>query len=84
MHFAYVSLAENMPRDSPTAWRVAEYVYGCNDTHHLVLAPKILELISSADVSYAEHPDGKSHSGGVVGSFLILVVISDLCHQSNQ
>jgi hypothetical protein len=26
-----------------------------------------LNLVSAADASYAEHPDGKSHSGGAVG-----------------
>jgi hypothetical protein len=47
--------------------RVVEYIYGCKDTHKLVLQPKSLKLISVADASYAEHTDGKSHSGGVVG-----------------
>jgi hypothetical protein len=36
------------------------------DTHKMMLAPKNLTLVSAADASYAEHPDGKSHSGGVV------------------
>jgi len=33
----------------------------------LILEPKSLNLVSAADASYAEHPDGKSHSGGAVG-----------------
>jgi hypothetical protein len=49
------------------ATRVAQYVYGCKDTHQLILAPKSLKMICSADASYAEHADGKSHSGGTVG-----------------
>ena len=53
--------------DMKKATRVAEYIYGCKDTHKLVLRPKSLKLISVADASYAEHTDGKSHSGGVVG-----------------
>jgi hypothetical protein len=46
---------------------VAEYVYGYRDTHKMVLSPKALTLVSTADASYAKHPDGKSHSGGTVG-----------------
>jgi hypothetical protein len=53
--------------DMKKARRVAEYIYGCKEDHKLVLKPKNLKLISAADASYAEHPDGKSHSGGVVG-----------------
>ncbi len=49
------------------AIRVAEYIYGCKDVHKMVLAPRTLKLVSTADASYAEHPDGKSHSGGTVG-----------------
>jgi hypothetical protein len=33
----------------------------------MVLSPKQLTLVSAADASYAKHPNGKSHSGGVVG-----------------
>jgi hypothetical protein len=29
-----------------------------------------LKLVSATDASYAKHPDGKSHSGGVVGFVL--------------
>ncbi len=53
--------------DMEKAMRVAEYIYGCKDTHKMILAPKNLTLVSATDASYAEHPDGKSHSGGVVG-----------------
>jgi hypothetical protein len=55
--------------DFENARRVAEYIYGCKDTHCLVLAPKTLGLVSAANASYAEHSDGKSHNGGVVGFF---------------
>jgi hypothetical protein len=44
------------------ATRVAQYVYGCKETHQLILAPKSLKMVCSADASYAEHADGKSHS----------------------
>jgi hypothetical protein len=50
------------------------YIYGCRDTHKMMLVPTGLSLISTADASFAEHPDGKSHSGGTVG-YLIPVVI---------
>jgi hypothetical protein len=52
--------------DMKKAIRVAEYIYGCIDTHKLVLKSNSMYLISAADASYAEQPDGKSHSGGVV------------------
>jgi hypothetical protein len=53
--------------DMRKAVRVAEYIYGCKNTNKLVLNPNSMRLVSAADASYAEHPDGKSHSGGVVG-----------------
>jgi hypothetical protein len=53
--------------DMNKAIHVAEYIYGCKDAHKMILSPKNLNLVSAADASYAEHPDGKSHSGGVVG-----------------
>ena len=53
--------------DMKKAIRVAEYIYGCKDSHKLILKPKSMQMVSAADASYAEHPDGKSHSGGVVG-----------------
>ncbi len=53
--------------DMKKARRVAEYIYSCKEDHKLVLKPKNLKLISAADASYAEHPDGNSHSEGVVG-----------------
>jgi hypothetical protein len=53
--------------DMIKARRVAEYIYGSKNSHCLVLAPKLLNLVSTADASYAEHVDGKSHSGGTIG-----------------
>jgi hypothetical protein len=53
--------------DMKKAMRVAEYIYGTKYTHKMVLKPTSMKLTSAADASYAEHPDGKSHSGGVVG-----------------
>jgi hypothetical protein len=53
--------------DMIKARRVAEYIFGSKDAHCLVLAPKSLKLVSTADASYAEHVDGKSHSGGTIG-----------------
>jgi hypothetical protein len=49
------------------AIRVAQYVYGTMDDHCIILSPKSLQLIASSDASYAEHADGKSHTGGCVG-----------------
>jgi hypothetical protein len=49
------------------AIQVAEYIHGTKDTQKMVLSPDNLHLISVADALYAEHPDGKSHSGGVIG-----------------
>ena len=47
--------------------RVAEYIAGCGDKHGLVLSPKSLQIIAKSHASYAEHVDGKSHTGGCVG-----------------
>ena len=47
--------------------RVAEYIAGCGEKHCLVLAPKTLQIIAKSDASYAEHADGKSHTGGCIG-----------------
>ncbi len=44
--------------DMEKAKRVAEYMYGCKDTHKMVLSLKNLKCVSIADASYAEHPDG--------------------------
>ena len=35
--------------------------------HCLYLRPRSLQIVESADASYAEHDDAKSHSGGCVG-----------------
>jgi hypothetical protein len=53
--------------DMQKAHRVAEYIYGSKDTHCLILAPKSMKMVASADAAYAEHTDAKSHSGGTVG-----------------
>ena len=53
--------------DYAKAMRVAEYIVGCGDNHHLVLSPKSLQVIARSDASYAEHADGKSHTGGTIG-----------------
>ena len=47
--------------------RIAEYIVGCGDEHSLILAPKSLQLIARSDASYAEHKDGRSHTGGCIG-----------------
>jgi hypothetical protein len=53
--------------DMAKAIRVAEYIYGNMEDHCLILCPKSLQLIASSDASYAEHADGRSHTGGCVG-----------------
>lgn len=53
--------------DMKKAIRVAEYIYGCKDIDKLILKLKSMQIISAAEASYVEHPDGKSHSGGIVG-----------------
>ena len=53
--------------DYGKAIRVAEYIVGCGQEHCLILAPKSLQLVARSDASYAEHKDGKSHTGGCVG-----------------
>jgi hypothetical protein len=53
--------------DMQKAHRVADYIYGSKDYHCLILAPKSMKMVASADAAYAEHADGKSHSGGTVG-----------------
>jgi hypothetical protein len=49
------------------AIRVAEYIYGTIDGHCMVLQPSSLQVVASSDASYAEHADGRSHTGGCVG-----------------
>ena len=54
--------------DYGKAMRIAEYIVGCGDEHNnLMLAPKSLQLIARSDASYAEHKDGRSHTGGCNG-----------------
>jgi hypothetical protein len=47
--------------------RVAAYIVGLRDSHRMVLTPRSLQLIASADGSYGENPDGTSNTGGCVG-----------------
>jgi hypothetical protein len=71
--------------DMNKAIRVAEYIYGCKDAHKMILSSMNLNLVRAADASYAEHPDGKSHSGGVAGfesdssCFFCLCLIKTAC-----
>ena len=53
--------------DYAKALRVAEYIHGCGDSHCLILSPRSLQIVAKSDASYAEHPDGKSHTGGCIG-----------------
>ena len=46
--------------------RVLEY-FNHEDDHMLYLRPKSLNIVVSADASYAEHHDAKSHTGGCIG-----------------
>jgi hypothetical protein len=39
--------------DMKKAVRIAEYIYGCKDTHKLVLKPKSMKMTSAADASYS-------------------------------
>jgi hypothetical protein len=52
--------------DMQKAPRVADYLYTTKDVQKLILALRDMQLVSAADASNAEHPDGKSRSGGVV------------------
>ena len=53
--------------DLKKAMRVAEYIVTCGESHCLRLAPKSLQIIARSDASYAEHADGRSHTGGCIG-----------------
>ena len=53
--------------DLKKAMRVAEYIVTCGESHCLRLAPKSLQIIARSDASYAEHVDGRSHTGGCIG-----------------
>ena len=53
--------------DYANAMRVAEYIVGCEEKHGLILSPKSMQVLAKSDASYAEHADGKSHTGGCVG-----------------
>jgi hypothetical protein len=54
-------------KDWEKAIRVAEYMNGTKEEHCMILQPKSLQVIASSDASYAEHADGRSHTGGCVG-----------------
>ena len=53
-------------QDMAKARKVLAYINGC-ENHSLYIRPNSLQIIASADASYGEHDDGKSHSGGCVG-----------------
>ena len=53
-------------QDYQKAVRMVEY-FNYYPDHCMYLRPKSLEVVVSADASYAEHCDAKSHSGGCVG-----------------
>jgi hypothetical protein len=55
-----------MEEDMKKAASDAEYIYGCEDKHQLIFKPTSMRIISAVDTSFAEYPNGKSHSGGVV------------------
>jgi hypothetical protein len=61
-----------MDLDMQKVRRVAEYIFGCKDSHCLMLALKPLSLVSSADASYAKHLDGKKLESDTSCSFAIL------------
>ena len=48
--------------------KIAEYVVGCGYKHGLFI-PQIStsRTVAKSDTSYADHVDGKSHTGGCVG-----------------
>ena len=63
-----------MSKDPDWINRLAEYIHGCGDNHCLILSPRSLQIVAMADASYAEHPDGKSHTGGCIGFSLLVYV----------
>jgi hypothetical protein len=70
IHPAVVKLSTKYDKvtkeDTKKTLRVAEYLFGGKESHKLVLKPKKVNLIRVADASHAEHPDGKSHSHGII------------------
>ena len=52
--------------DMNKALRVLEY-FNYSDNHVMYFRPKSLKIVVSADASYAEHHDAKSHTGGCIG-----------------
>jgi hypothetical protein len=47
--------------------RVLGYIHGSAGSNKLVFSPRSLQLVASADASYGEHVDGRSHTGGCIG-----------------
>jgi histone deacetylase 1/2 len=54
-------------RDMKKVIRVAQYVYGCSDSHCLRFRPKSLQLVAMSDASDGVNVNGRGQSGGVVG-----------------
>jgi hypothetical protein len=53
--------------DKEKALRVLTYIHKTGGNNKLIFAPSSMQLVASADASYGEHIDGKSHTGGCVG-----------------
>ena len=53
--------------DMKKAVRVLEHMNWDVEGHCLYLRPKSFKIVASADASYAEHVDAKSHTGGCIG-----------------
>jgi len=51
-------------QDMEKAMRVLAYFNRDKDTHCLLLKARSLEIIVTADASYAEHIDARSQTGG--------------------
>jgi hypothetical protein len=54
-------------QDMARLMRVAAYIVGLREEHRMILTPRSLKMIASADGSYGENPDGTSNAGGCVG-----------------
>jgi hypothetical protein len=54
-------------RDMKKVLRVAQYVYGCSESHCLRLQPKSLQLVAMSDASDGINSNGRGQSGGVIG-----------------
>jgi hypothetical protein len=69
--------------DMEKAMRVAEYVYGCKDTHVMVSSPKQLTLVSAANALYAEQPMGRATVEELLGLHWMQAVILASFHPNN-